>query len=221
LNLDILNTQPVDITDISAVISGDPTEVVYAAVSAAVLRSNETVGGTPNVNAALGDLSNSFNGGTIVTGDMQDIIDSASGVLDQVGGIGNIADISGILAALQADIDAANGGNGGGTIDPTPSDTADGTELVKVKAFVGDVRTWGTVIKNETGVNGGPFEVQTGLISAAADLSMDFLFGPAFFASAEVMEMHFHGRNTSPNLTDYVTGGTTDPQFTAGTILTV
>ncbi len=226
LNLDILNTQPVDITDISAVIGGDPTEVVYAAVSAAVLRSNETAGtvGSPDVNAALGDLSNSFNGGTIVAGDMQDIIDGASSVLDQVGGIGNIADISGILAALQADIDAANGGNDGGNgndggiIDPAPSDTADATELVKVKAFVGDVRTWGTVIKNETGVNGGAFDVQTGLISAAADLSMDFLFGPAFFASAEVMEMHFHGRNTSPNLTDYVTGGATDPQFTAGTI---
>ncbi|MCF6256246.1 MAG: hypothetical protein L3J98_07845 [Gammaproteobacteria bacterium] len=223
LNIDILNTQPVDITDISAVIGGDPTEVVYAAVSAAVLRSNETAGGTPNVNAALGDLSNSFNGGTIVTGDMQDILDSASSVLDQVGGIGNIADISGILAALQADIDAANGGNGGGSngggiIDPTPSGTADAADLVKVKAFVGDVRTWGTVIKNETGVNGGPFEIQTGLISAAADLSMDFLFGPAFFASAEVMEMHFHGRNTSPNLTDYTTGGATDPQFTTGTI---
>jgi len=223
LNIDILNTQPVDITDISAVIGGDPTEVVYAAVSAAVLRSSETAGGTPNVNAALGDLSNSFNGGTIVTGDMQDIIDSASNVLDQVGGIGNIADISGILAALQADIDAANGGNGGGSngggiIDPTPSNTADAADLVKVKAFVGDVRTWGTVIKNETGVNGGPFEIQTGLISAAADLSMDFLFGPAFFASAEVMEMHFHGRNTSPNLTDYTTGGATDPQFMTGTI---
>jgi len=223
-NINILNTQPVDITDISAVIGGDPTEVVYAAVSAALLRSNETAGGTPNVNAALGDLSNSFNGGTIVADDMQDIIDSASSVLDQVG---SIVDISGILAGLQADIDAANGGNGGngggsngggGIIDPTPSGTADAADLVKVKAFVGDVRTWGTVIKNETGVNGGPFEVQTGLISAAADLSMDFLFGPAFFASAEVMEMHFHGRNTSPNLTDYTTGGATDPQFTTGTI---
>jgi len=60
--------------------------------------------------------------------------------------------------------------------------------------------------------------VQTGLISAAADISMGFLFGPAFFASAEVMEMHFHGRNTSSNLTDYATGSLTDPQFTAGTI---
>ncbi len=221
LNFNILSTQPVDITDISAVIGGDSTEVVYAAVSAAVLRSNETVGGTPNVNAALGDLSNSFNGGTIVADDMQDIIDSASSVLDQVG---SIVDISGVLAGLQAEIDAANGGNGdgggngGGIIDPTPSDTADAADLVKVKAFVGDVRTWGAVIKNETGVNGGPFEVQTGLISAAADISMDFLFGPAFFASAEVMEMHFHGRNTSPNLTDYTTGGATDPQFTEGTI---
>jgi len=96
-----------------------------------------TAGGTPNVNSALGDLSNSFNGGTIVTGDMQDIIDSASSVLDQVGGIGGMVDISGILAALQADIDAANAGsggsNGGGIIDPTPSETADAADLVKSK----------------------------------------------------------------------------------------
>ncbi len=83
LDLDILKTRPVDITDISAIISGDPTEVVYAAVSAAVLTGDETAGGAPDVNGALGVLSRSFDGGTIAASDMQGIIDGALRVLDQ------------------------------------------------------------------------------------------------------------------------------------------
>ncbi len=80
------------------------------------------------------------------------------------GGVGSIADISGILAELQREVDAATGGSGSGSgssIDPTPGDTAGGSELAKVKAFVGDVRTWGSVIKDETGVNGGALEPLT------------------------------------------------------------
>jgi len=219
LGLNILDTQPVDITDITAVNSGGATEVIYAAVSAAVL-ADTTEGSSPDINGALETLSNSFSGGEIIANDggaddsalsLQEIINGASGVLDEMG----IADLSGVLAKLLADVDEAPDG---GTVDPEPGNTAGDAALVKVKSFVGDVRTWSSVIESETGVNGGAFDVQTGLITSAADLSMGFLFGPAFFASVEVIETHFHGRNTSQNLTDYVTGSPTDPQFTAGSI---
>ncbi len=237
LNIDILRTQPVDITDITAVSGGDPTGVAYAAISAAVLTNEGRGEDSPDINGALGTLTNSFdfNGGTLIADDtgmamddsaisLQEIVSGASSILNQVGGIegiggiGGIADISGILAMLQAQIDAIGSGDNGGNIDPTPGDTADDTALLKVKAFVGDVRTWSTAIEADAGLKGGVFEARTALASNAAEVSMDSLIGQAFFASVEVIEMHFHGRNTSPDLIDYTTGVPTSPQFTAGNI---
>jgi len=220
LGLNILDTQPVDITDITAINNGGATEVVYAAVSAAVLADTAEGGGNPDINGALETLSDSFSGGEIIADDggendsaisLQEIIDGAMGVLGEMG----IADLSGVLGKLLTDVEEAPDG---GTVDPEPSNTADEAALVKVKSFVGDVRTWGSAIESETGVNGGAFDLQTGLITSAAELSMDFLFGPAFFASVEAIEAHFHGRNISQNLADYATGSPTDPQFTAGSI---
>jgi len=234
--INILNTQPVDITDIAVAGSGDATGVVYGAVSAAVLADTTAAGENPDINGALGILANSFSGGTFIADDagtetddstisMQEIIDSATNILGQM----NMLDVSGILVALQADVDAAvgsngdgsngDGSNGNGSIDPVPGDTADAAALVKVKTFVGDIRTWSSVIKGEADVGSDTFELQAGLISGAAGLSMEFLFGPAFFASAEAIETNFHGRNISRNLSDYTTGLLTGPQFTSGTII--
>jgi len=222
-NINILDTRPVDITDPDAVSDGRPEEVAYAAVSAAVLIDADVTSGNPDINGALDTLTRSFSDGSIVADDtgtatddstisLQEIIDGASGVLDQAGGI---ADVSGTLAALQADVDAVTGG---GTVDPTPGDTADAAALVKVKAFVGDVRTWGVAVAAQTGASSNAFGVQTEQVSTAANLSMNFLIGPAFYASAEAIDMRFHDRNTSPNLVDYETGLPTGPQFTEGTI---
>jgi len=223
LGIDILKTRPVDITDSDAIRSGDANGVTYAAVSAAVLADADTSEGGPDINGALGTLTNSFdfNNGSIIADDtgtptddsvisLQEIIDNASGILGEMG----VTDISGVIAKLMADVNGA----GGGSVDPVPGDTADGSALVKVKAFVGDIRTWSSAIESEMGGNNGAFELQTGTIINAAGLGMNFLFGPAFYASAEVMEKHFHGINTSPNLVDYTTGLPTDPQFTEGTI---
>ncbi len=224
MRIDILNTRPVDITDPDAVGKGEPAEVVYAAVSAAVLADADTTGGRPDINGALDTLTRSFDfdGGAIVADDtgtatdgstisLQEIIDGASDVLGQ----GNIADISGTLVALQDDVDEVTGG---GSVDPAPGDTADAATLAKVKAFVGDVRTWGTAFIEGTSASSTAFKEQTELVAGVANLSIEFLIGPAFYASAGAIEMRFHGRNTSTNLVDYEIGSPTGPQFTAGAI---
>ena len=230
--IDILSTKPLDITDVTAISGGDATEIAYAAFSAAIAALADTTSGAsgdnPDINGALDSLSNSFSDGTIVADDggtdpgisLQEIINGATSTLAQTG----TGDTSGTLASMQVDVDGAGVG---GSVDPEPSPSAGDTTLAKVKDFVTDVRTWGTVIDAEIGAKGDAFELQTDLASTAVDLSMDLLIGPAMDAALEAIGMNFDGTNTSTDLSTYVTGLPADslylgfpgdPQFTAGTI---
>ncbi len=211
--IDILNTQPLDITDATAISGGSATEIAYAAFGAAIAVLADASGGNPDIDAALSTLENSFSGGTIAADDggaddavisLQEIIDGASSTLGQTG----TADTSGTLAALQTDV---NDAGASGIVDPTPSDTTGGTALAKVKAFVSDVRTWGTVIEAETAAKGDAFGMQVDLASSAADLGIEFLVSPAFNAAVEAIAMKLQG-NASTDLSSYALA------FTAGSI---
>jgi len=219
--IDILNTRPLDITDIGAVNNGAATEIAYAAFSAAIATLADTpTGGNPDIDGALDVLSNSFSGGTIAADDggtddsiisLQEIVDGAISTLGQTG----IADVSGTIVSLQEDIDDAVAGDG--DVDPQPSPIAGNTALARVKAFVSDVRTWGTVIDKEAGAKGDTFGTQVDLASAAADLSMELVIGPALGSAIDAVFMHITG-TTATDLSDYEVGQPGDPQFTAGVI---
>ena len=218
--IDILNTKPLDITDVTAISGGDATEIAYAAFSAAIAALADASSGNPDIDGALAILSSSFNGGAIAADDggaddatisLQEIIDGASSTLAQTG----TGDTSGTVADLQADVTTAGAG---GSVDPQPSPSAGDSNLAKVKAFVTDVRTWGTVIEEETRVKGDAFGQQVDLASDGADMSMDFMVSPAFDAALDAIAMKLEG-NTSSDLSSYVTGSFPwDPQFSAGTI---
>jgi len=224
--IDILNTEPLDITDATVVAENgnSATRITYAALSAAIAAlAVDPSGGNPDINAALATLWNSFRDGTIIADDtgtatddstisLQEIVNGATGTFAQIG----IADTSGVVDSLQADI---NDAPPGGSVDPQPGSVTGGTTLARVKAFVNDVRTWGTVIEEETRVKGEAFGTQVDLASTAADASMELVVGPALGSTIEAIFL----RLTTTTATElgggeYVVGMPGDPQFESGTI---
>lgn len=220
--IDILNTKPLDITDPAATDGGTPNEKAYAAFGSAVAAlATPDTDGHPDINAALSTLSTSFSGGKIVSDDtsadnkdeifsLQELITAASDTFTKA----DITDTSGVVDELQGDVDSATDSDDDGVpdINPEPSTTADSTSLAKVKAFVGDVRTWGTVIGDEMEAKNNAFDQQTSLASDAADMSRDLLINPALEAALNAIALNFDGTLTSTQLSDYGVG------FTAGTI---
>ncbi len=222
--INILSTQPLDITDAMVLNGANDTRIAYAALSAAIAVLADTGGGSSDINAALETLWSSFTDGTIVADDsgtatddstisLQEIVDGAISVFTQM----NIADTSNTLTSLQEAIDAAT--SGGGSVDPDPGPGTGDTALEKVKTFVGDVRTWGTVIEAETRVKGDAFVTQVDLAATAADASVSVVAGPAI-RSAIIAIFRRLTTTTATELNDdvYKTGGQGDPQFESGTI---
>ncbi len=224
--INILNTQPLDITD-AAVVNGavndnGATEIAYAALSAAIVVLADTNNnGHPNIDAVLEMLWGSFTDGELVADDngtatddttisLQEIVDGATSVFAQM----NTADTSDILASLQEIIDTS-----GGSVNPDPGPGTGDTALEKVKTFVGDVRTWGTVIEEETRVKGDAFATQVDLAATAADASVSTMAGPAIRnAIVAVFRRLTHTTATELNDDAYKTGEQGDPQFESGTI---
>jgi hypothetical protein len=212
--IDILNTKPLDITDPTAIANGSGAQKAYAAYAAAIGVLADNTSGSPDINGALDTLASSFSDGTILADDtgaesgkysLQEIINGASSTLSQAG----TTDTSGTLTALQDDVNSAGTG---GSVDPEADPTAGATALAKVKAFVSDVRTWGTVIEAETKAKGDAFDAQASLASDAANMSGEFLVGPAFDAAIQAISDNFDGTQTGTDLTTYGLG------FTGGTI---
>jgi len=221
--IDILNTQPLDVTDADMIKDGSATEIAYAALSAAIAVLADTSGGTPDINAALDTLWGSFSDGTIVADDtgtamddstisLQEIVNGATSTLAQMG----IADTSNTFASLQADIDAVTGGS----VDPDPDTGTGETALEKVKAFVGDIRTWGTVIEEETRVKGEAFATQADLAATAADASISLVVGPVIRSTViAIFRRLTETTDTELGGGDYATGVPGEPQFESGTII--
>ena len=215
--IDILNTKAIDITDARAISGSSPTEIAYAAFGAAIAALADASQGAPDIDGVLQTLSDSFAGGTIAADDsgsandaqvisLQELIDEAEGAFTQAG----ITDTSSVLASLQASVVSANAGNG--IIDPEPSSTAGSAALTKVKALIGDVRTWGTVIDAESKSKGDAFAQQVELASAASDMSREFLIGPALGAAIDAIVLNLEGTFTGSELSGYGLG------FSSGTI---
>jgi len=70
--INILNTQPLDITDAMALDGADDKRIAYAALSAAIAVLADTSGGSPDINAALETLWGSFTDGELVADDNED-----------------------------------------------------------------------------------------------------------------------------------------------------
>jgi len=222
--INILSTQPLDITDAAAVNDGDAdaTEIAYAALSAAIAALADTSGGNPDINAALETLWNSFSDGSIIPDDsgtatddstisLQEIVDGATSAFAEMG----ITDVSNTLDSLQAVIDADTDG----VIVPEPGPDTGDTALEKVKAFVGDVRTWATVIEEETRVKGEAFGTQVNLAAKAADSSISLMAGPAIRSTVIAIFKRLTETDAVELDSDaYKTGMPGDPQFESGTI---
>lgn len=171
--IDILNTQPIDITNATARDTASATETTYAALSSAIaILAGVDVNKEPDINSALSRLVSSFSIGSLVADDsnasndneifsLLEIVDATKETLNEIG----ISDVSGVLANLENEIANATDTDGDGVaeVDPEPSDTAGENDLSKVKAMVNDIRTWGTVILEQTESPTRAFGEQIGL----------------------------------------------------------
>lgn len=141
LGVNVLQTEPVDITDNASTGAATAQQVAYAALSSAVANIASADG--TDVQTAINNLAASFDAGVIVGDDddtdptnisLQDIIDGASATLTAA----VIEDTSGVISELQDDATTA----GTGTIDPEPTDSATLSAVDKAKALVQDFRTY-------------------------------------------------------------------------------
>jgi len=223
--IDIFNTHHMDITDGYLLKGGSAMEIAYAAFSASIATLADTSGGNPDIDGVLAILSNSFSDGTITADDdgmddsiisLQEIIDGANSILDK---IGVAEDTSGKIASLQADVDEAIAV--GADIDPRPSPITGASALTRVKAFIGDMRTWGMVIGEETRSERNIFMQQMGMAATAAGASHKFLTGPAFTGVFDAIMQSFSGMVVNGDLSDFTVGSSGDPQFSAGIITNV
>lgn len=199
--IDILRTEPVDITDSASLNDAGADAQVYAALAAAIANLAPTdADGQPDIDQALSDLTVAFStDGTFAADDLQDIVDEAANTFDEVGA----TDTSGVLAELQEDVDASAGGD----IDPEPNENAGDTDVEKAKAFLADLRTWGTVIGDELDAPSAAFENQIELSDAAADMILnDDVAGDAIVIGADVIADIADGiADAGILLTDYPT----------------
>ncbi len=218
--IDILRTKPLDITDPIAAKNGTSTGRAYAAFVAAIASLANASSGKPDLNGALLTLSTSFADGKILGDDdsseifsLQDLIDAAEDTFKRTG----FDDTAGVIAALQKEATAA----GYGFFNPARSTTADMPTLTKVKTFVGDVRTWGTVISAEMKAKGDAFDQQTSLASDAADMSLNLLISPALKAALDAIMFNAKSTNPGSDLSGYGIPGFTGTISKSNGVITI
>jgi hypothetical protein len=196
--VDILRTEPVDITNLTG--DENANAVAYAALSAAIIEAAADGTNEPDIESALNDLVSDFTGGQIQADDLEDIITDSQAVFTEVGAV----DTSGLLADLQADVDDASGG----VIDPEPNENAGDSDVELAKAFISDLRTWGTVIDAEITQPSLAFEEQVDMVNAAAELINEDVADDAISIAATVIGDVFDevtGADANTLLTNYPT----------------
>jgi len=177
--IDILRTEPVDITDAASVAAADASAVVYAALGASIAElAPDDANGQPDLDEALATLVTEFANGTMSAVDdsvdgsaaddanisLQEIIQQAGAVLSEIGS----TDISGVLADLEDDVDDAIAGTGE-VIPDTPVNVGD-TDVAKAKDFMEDLVTWGVTIGSEIDSPSMAFDKQIDMAMMAEDL---------------------------------------------------
>jgi len=213
--VDILNTRPLDITDMTLT-NGTPIQKVYAAFTAAIAINANATNGHPDLPAALATLSKSFYGGKISAHhhatntllSLQDIVHGAGDTLQKI----DTRDVTGTLTKLQDLIDHVGADD---TLDPQPSASAGSPIISKIKAFVSDLRTWNTVILNETEAEGSAFQNQINLASAAADAGTQLAINPMLDALTKAILKNIDDPKIVTDLAAYNLG------FTGGTLTKV
>lgn len=145
--LDVLSLKPVNLADPTATGLATSGQITYAALSAAIGKLAINSGGTIDLDAALTKLGSSFEAGSIsaqtgtaLTFSLKDIVDAANNQL----GLEGLTDDTGVVIAMQQTISNA----GGSLITPIPNPNAGSPDLVKAKALVQDIRTWGVTLNN-------------------------------------------------------------------------
>ena len=222
--IDILRTEPVDITDAASVAAADASAVVYAALGASIAElAPEDANGQPDLDAALATLAEEFANGTMSAADdsvdgspeddanisLQEIIQGAGTALAETGS----TDTSGVLADLEGDVDDAIAGTGEVTPD-TPVNVGD-TDVAKAKSFVADLRTWGVTIGSEIESPSMAFENQIDMSLMAEDMIQNDGTGDAIgFGVMAIMENLSGNLQTLTSFEDF--DGTTP--FSAGTL---
>jgi len=165
--LDILRTEPVDITNLEG--DEDADAVAYAALTASIAEiADDDANGQPIISQALTDLATQFSAGTFTATDMQEILDEAVDTLAEVGAV----DTSGMVDAIQDDIDDAIA-NSGGVIDPEPNPNAGDSNVELAKDFIADLRTWGVTIGSEIDTPSEAFEMQLDMADEASEMMSD------------------------------------------------
>lgn len=208
--VDILRTEPVDITDPARVAAAGALDVAYAALGAALVElATDDANGQPDLDQVLADLAAGFAGGNFTASAMQQILDQAISTLAATGAV----DTSGLFNAIQAQVDDAIANNGG-IIEPDPAPNPNATDVALAKYFISDLRTWSTVIGDELDAPSEAFETQLDLASEAADMTGD-AEAAALRAGIDAVMDFMDGILAGGDLTNHITDSGT---FTAGTI---
>jgi hypothetical protein len=207
--VNILRTEPVDITDVSSLNQASPVAIAYAAMSASIaeLADKDATSGEPDLNGYLNSLATDFQDGSFSATTLGNMVNEAGNALAQTAS----TDTSGVLTSVETM--ATNGGSG--DVTPVASSNAGDSNIEKAYAFISDLRTWGTVIGNELDAPGNAFQTQTD--------QANFIYtrvssvGDALEAVLEVIENRAVGSQTSDNLSDH-TITQVSGSFSSGTI---
>ncbi len=207
--VNILRTEPVDITDVSSLNQASPVAIAYAAMSASIaeLADKDATSGEPDLNGYLSSLATDFQDGSFSATTLGNMVNKAGNALAQTAS----TDTSGVLTTVETL--ATNGGSG--DVTPVASSNAGDSNIEKAYAFISDLRTWGTVIGNDLDAPGQAFQTQTDQASFIYERVSSV--GDALTAVLEVVENRAVGTQTSDNLSDH-TITQVSGSFSSGTI---
>jgi hypothetical protein len=217
--IDILATQPIDITDPNSLGQATASEQVYAALNASIAElAPDDSNGQPNIGQALDTLADNFADGTMAASDTADddnvialgeIVEGANAVLQEV----DATDTSGVLADLAQDVAAA----GDGDVDPQASENAGDTNVAKAKAFLADLRTWGVTIGGQIDAPSVAFDNQIEMSDQAMNMMQNDPAGEAIELGVMALAEYF--QDNTLTLTDF-TDATGATPFSAGSFAT-
>lgn len=214
--IDILRTRPVDVTDAATLTDASGTAQTYSLMNAALMNMSGVDGttGEADVQTAIDNLASNFSQGTIAASDdgtdptvisLQDIVAAMDEQATDVVTIDPTASLDATVALVTADLeqDITDANATGGTIDPIASDTTTLTEVAKVKAFVGDMRTWGEAIGLESNTQATAFDNSISLATEMLNMDMEYGYVPGINAVIEAMALAISDNTLGTDLSTY------------------
>lgn len=141
VGVNINTTQPVDITNATAMAAASPDALQYAAFNAGI--GNVAFANSGGFEAGIAVVATSFADGQFTSADPVTIGSIVTAVNTEVAytPATNTVSLAATLASITANTDPATGYN------PEPTPTATLTAVAQAKALVSQTRTWGTQIQ--------------------------------------------------------------------------